>query len=145
MCTLAEGSAGMIRTDEIWLATEPLDMRAGPSGEGVRHGSPTLCLSLRQPPRNRMKVLVHDGLGVWLCARRHHHEPDPVRQAERPRALRLPEGRAETTADAQGQSAPRRALAAELAKTRLIIHRRCSAVAYSSPAMTKCLLRRKNA
>ncbi|MEQ5803380.1 IS66 family insertion sequence element accessory protein TnpB [Halomonas sp. H10-9-1] len=33
---------------------------------------------------NRMKVLVHDGLGVWLCARRQHHEPDPVCQGEWP-------------------------------------------------------------
>lgn len=30
MCTLAEGAAVVIRIDEIWLATEPLDMRAGP-------------------------------------------------------------------------------------------------------------------
>lgn len=26
----AAGPVGMIRIDEIWLATEPLDMRAGP-------------------------------------------------------------------------------------------------------------------
>src|SRR5690606_15673792 len=30
MCCPVAGPAGMIRIDEIWLATEPLDMRAGP-------------------------------------------------------------------------------------------------------------------
>ncbi|WP_353506553.1 MULTISPECIES: IS66 family insertion sequence element accessory protein TnpB [unclassified Variovorax] len=24
---------------------------------------------------NRMKVLVHDGIGIWLCARRHRWLP----------------------------------------------------------------------
>lgn len=31
MWLLAEGAAEMIRIDEIWLATQPLDMCAGPS------------------------------------------------------------------------------------------------------------------
>src|SRR5690625_4339326 len=30
MCPVAEGAAVVIRIDEIWLVTEPLDMRAGP-------------------------------------------------------------------------------------------------------------------
>ncbi|QJQ99325.1 IS66 family insertion sequence element accessory protein TnpB [Halomonas sp. PGE1] len=65
----------MIRIDEIWLATEPLDMPAGPDTALARvvkvFGAERpycayLCANRRG---NRMKVLVHDGLGVWLFAR----------------------------------------------------------------------------
>ncbi|MEZ5552184.1 MAG: IS66 family insertion sequence element accessory protein TnpB [Pseudomonadales bacterium] len=68
----------MIRIDEIWLAVEPLDMRAGPDtalarvikvfGEARAHHA-YLFANRRA---NRMKVLVHDGFGLWLCARRLH-------------------------------------------------------------------------
>ena len=60
----------MIRTDEIWLATEPLDMRAGPDTALARvvqvFGSARLhCASLFANKRgNRMKVLIHDGVGI---------------------------------------------------------------------------------
>ena len=66
----------MIRVDAAWFAVEPLDMRAGVDtalarvvsvfGEvGANHAY--LFVNKRA---NRMKVLVHDGFGVWLCARR---------------------------------------------------------------------------
>jgi len=35
VCRAAAGPAGMIRIDEIWLTTEPLDMRAGQDGSGT--------------------------------------------------------------------------------------------------------------
>ena len=68
----------MIRIDAVWLAVEPLDMRAGTEtalarvirvfGEARAHHA-YLFANRRA---NRIKVLVHDGIGIWLCARRLH-------------------------------------------------------------------------
>ena len=68
----------MIRIDAVWLAVEPLDMRAGTDtalarvvrvfGEARAHHA-YLFTNRRV---NRVKVLVHDGIGIWLCARRLH-------------------------------------------------------------------------
>ena len=68
----------MIRIDAVWLAVEPLDMRAGTDtalarvikvfGEARAHHA-YLFANRRA---TRMKVLVHDGFGLWLCARRLH-------------------------------------------------------------------------
>ncbi|WP_458526461.1 IS66 family insertion sequence element accessory protein TnpB [Onishia taeanensis] len=66
----------MIRIEEIWLASEPLNMRAEPDtalarvmkvfGAARQH-----CGYLFANQRgNGMKMLVHDGLGVWLSNRR---------------------------------------------------------------------------
>ena len=66
----------MIRVDAAWFAVEPLDMRAGIDkalarvvdvfGEARAHHA-YLFVNKRA---NRMKVLVHDGFGLWLCARK---------------------------------------------------------------------------
>jgi len=40
----------MIRIDSIWLATEPMDMRAG--NETALERVIALCLPIRQPPRH---------------------------------------------------------------------------------------------
>ena len=68
----------MIRIDAVWLAVEPLDMRAGTEtalarvvrvfGEARAHHA-YLFANRRA---NRLKLLVHDGIGIWLCARRLH-------------------------------------------------------------------------
>jgi transposase len=68
----------VIRVDAIWLAVEPLDMRAGTDtalarvvrvfGEARAHHA-YLFANRRS---NRIKVLIHDGIGIWLCARRLH-------------------------------------------------------------------------
>ena len=68
----------MIRIDAVWLATAPMDMRAGTDtalarvvavfGAAQAH---TAYLFANQRG-NRIKVLVHDGLGIWLAARRLH-------------------------------------------------------------------------
>ncbi|WP_339495094.1 IS66 family insertion sequence element accessory protein TnpB [Pseudomonas sp. EA_35y_Pfl1_P108] len=66
----------MIRIDSIWLATEPMDMRAGTETAlakviAVFGAAQPHCAYLFANRRaNRMKVLVHDGFGIWLTARR---------------------------------------------------------------------------
>jgi transposase len=68
----------MIRIEAIWLATEPIDMRAGVDTAlarvvkvfGAAKAHHAYLFANRRA--NRMKVLVHDGFGLWLCARRLH-------------------------------------------------------------------------
>ena len=68
----------MIRIDAIWLATEPIDMRAGVDTAlgrvvkvfGAAQAHHAYLFANRRA--NRMKVLVHDGFGLWSCARRLH-------------------------------------------------------------------------
>ena len=68
----------MIRIDAAWLATAPLDMRAGTDTAlarviaifGAAH--PHHAYLFANKRANRMKVLVHDGIGIWLAARRLH-------------------------------------------------------------------------
>ena len=66
----------MIRIDALWLAAEPQDMRAGTERLLARvvqvfgsaqayHGY--LFANARA---SRIKLLVHDGFGVWCAARR---------------------------------------------------------------------------
>lgn len=68
----------MIRIDAIWMATEPLDMRAGPDTALARvvqvfgEARPHCAYLFANKRGNRMKVLVHDGFGLWLAARRLH-------------------------------------------------------------------------
>ena len=68
----------MIRMDAVWLATQPLDMRSGFDSclarvvqvFGAAH--PHTAYLFANQRANRMKVLVHDGIGFWLAARRLH-------------------------------------------------------------------------
>lgn len=68
----------MIRIDAIWLSTTPMDMRAGSDVALARvvdiFGSarPHHAYLFANRAANRIKVLVHDGFGIWLCARRLH-------------------------------------------------------------------------
>lgn len=66
----------MIRIDALWLCAQPLDMRAGTErllaavvqtvgGARAHHGY--LFANARA---TRIKLLVHDGFGVWCAARR---------------------------------------------------------------------------
>lgn len=66
----------MIKVEAVWLAVEPLDMRAGTEAGlarvitvfGAARPHPAYLIANRRA--NRMKVLVRDGIGVWLAARR---------------------------------------------------------------------------
>ena len=68
----------MIRIDAIWLAREPLDMRAGPDSALARvvqafgAAAPHTAYVFANKRADRLKVLVHDGFGIWLAARRLH-------------------------------------------------------------------------
>jgi transposase len=80
----------MIRIDAVWLATQPLDMRSGFDSclarvikvFGASH--PHTAYLFANTRANRMKVLVHDGIGFWLAARRLHqgHFVWPVQDAQ---------------------------------------------------------------
>ena len=64
----------MIRVEAVWLAIDPLDMRSGSEAAlarvvhvfGSAHPHHAYLFANRRT--NRMKVLVHDGIGVWLAA-----------------------------------------------------------------------------
>jgi transposase len=68
----------MIRVDAVWLALRPIDMRAGTDTALARVVAVFGCAQAHHAyvftnrRANRIKVLVHDGLGIWLCARRLH-------------------------------------------------------------------------
>jgi transposase len=75
---LAVWLAQVIRIDTVWLAVEPLDMRAGTDSALARvvrvfgAAQPHTAYLFANRRANRLKVLVHDGLGIWLAARRLH-------------------------------------------------------------------------
>ena len=68
----------MIRIDTLWLCTQPQDMRAGAHrllnvvvntvGQARAHHG-YLFANARA---TRIKLLVHDGFGVWCATRRLH-------------------------------------------------------------------------
>lgn len=65
----------MIRIDTVWLAGEPLDLRAGINTAlsrvvqvfGAAHPHHAYVFTNRRC--SRLKVFVHDGLGMWLASR----------------------------------------------------------------------------
>jgi transposase len=68
----------LIRVDAIWLATEPIDMHAGTETALTRvvavfgAAQPHCAYLFANRRGSRIKVLVHDGQGIWLAARRLH-------------------------------------------------------------------------
>lgn len=78
MRDMAAGVAALIRIDALWLCIQPQDMRAGADrllnivvntvgAAHAHHGY--LFANLRA---TRIKLLVHDGFGVWCATRRLH-------------------------------------------------------------------------
>ena len=78
MWCVAHRVAALIGIDAIWLAVEPLDMRAGTDSASARvvrvfgQITPHHAYLFANRRADRIKVLVHDGFGVWLAARRLH-------------------------------------------------------------------------
>jgi transposase len=69
----------MPQPSQVWLVVEPLDMRAGTDSLSLRiqntlGRSPCdgTAYAFRNRRQNRVKLLVWDGTGVWLCQRRLH-------------------------------------------------------------------------
>jgi transposase len=85
----------MIRIDQIWIATEYMDMRSGTDTAlarvikvfGAAHPNHAYLFANRRA--NRMKVLVHDGIGVWLAARRLHQGHFVWPNADAPKQLTI--------------------------------------------------------
>jgi len=87
VCELARSVAAVIRVEALWLCVQTLDMRAGVQtllahvvavfGEARAHHA-YLFANRRG---TRIKVLVHDGYGIWLAQRQLHqgrfHWPTP--------------------------------------------------------------------
>lgn len=67
-----------MRIDAVWLAVEPIDMRAGTETALARvvrvfgEARPHHAYLFTNRRTNRIKMLLHDGIGIWLCARRLH-------------------------------------------------------------------------
>jgi transposase len=68
----------LIRIEAVWLAVAPLDMRAGSDAALARvvqvfgNAKSHHAYLFANRRANRLKVLVHDGFGIWLAARRLH-------------------------------------------------------------------------
>ncbi len=88
----------MIRIDAIWLCVVPLDMRVGTEGALTRvvnvfgEARPHHAYLFANRRATRMKAVVHDGIGVWLAARRLNagkfawpHDAAPTMSLTRPR------------------------------------------------------------
>ena len=67
-----------MRIEAWYLACAPLDMRVGMDSLLARvvavfgAARPHVAYAFANARANRMKVLVHDGHGLWLCTRRLH-------------------------------------------------------------------------
>lgn len=72
------GGAQVIHIDSVWLAISPMDMRAGTETALARvvavfgAALPHTAYLFANKRGTRLKVLVHDGMGIWLAARRLH-------------------------------------------------------------------------
>ena len=73
---MAARAAAVIRVDAMWLAVHPVDLRCGPErllahvvqvfgAAKAHHGY--LFANVRH---TRVKLLVHDGFGLWCAVRR---------------------------------------------------------------------------
>ena len=65
----------LINPQQIWLSVTPMDMRSGSNKllafilqhhPGIR---PNCAYLFYDKAGTRLKVLIHDGLGIWLCTR----------------------------------------------------------------------------
>jgi transposase len=69
----------VIRPEQVWLVVESVDMRGGVDGlsqriQNLLGHSPCdgSAYAFRNRRGTRLKLLIWDGTGVWLCHRRLH-------------------------------------------------------------------------
>lgn len=68
----------MMRVDAWYLAVAPCDMRGGMDSLLARvvavfgSAQPHVAYAFANARASRIKVLLNDGYGLWLCARRLH-------------------------------------------------------------------------
>lgn len=69
----------MLQPEHVWLAIEPVDMRLGIDGLSLlvqeslgKAPCDGSAYAFRNKRSNRIKLLLWDGAGVWLGARRLH-------------------------------------------------------------------------
>jgi transposase len=66
----------MIRIDAVWLSATPQDLRAGMESllaqvvKVFGEARPHEAYLFANRRANRIKILVHDGFGLWLAVRR---------------------------------------------------------------------------
>lgn len=79
MCRMFNRAFAMISPEQVWLVVEPVDMRLGIDGLSLsiqqalgRSPCDGTAYAFRNRHSNRIKLLVWDGAGVWLCVRRLH-------------------------------------------------------------------------
>ena len=66
----------MVKVEAMWMAVEPLDMRSGTEAALARvvtvfgAARPHHAYLFANRRATRMKLLVHDGIGIWLAHRR---------------------------------------------------------------------------
>ena len=69
---ITQGAGNMILIDEIWLSTQPMGMCAGMGTAMAQvlrafgYIKPHCAYLFCNECGHRMKVLVHDDLGIWL-------------------------------------------------------------------------------
>ena len=69
----------MLQPQQVWLAIQPVDMRLGIDGLSLlvqealgKAPCDGSAYAFRNRRQNRLKLLIWDGTGVWLCQRRLH-------------------------------------------------------------------------
>ncbi len=74
---MAAGFGAVIRIEGVWLALGPSDLRGGLDAllaavvRGFEGGArPHHAYVFANRRADRLKVLVYDGVGLWLCTRR---------------------------------------------------------------------------
>jgi len=75
VCQLAWRVAAVIRVEAIWLSVQTLDMRAGVQTllarviEVFGQAQPHHAYLFANGRGTRIKILIHDGYGLWLAQR----------------------------------------------------------------------------
>lgn len=76
---MAKDAVTMIKPEQVFLAVKPIDMRWGMERLAIHVQHHLNCspsdgrvYAFTNQQRSRLKLLVWDGNGIWLCQRRLH-------------------------------------------------------------------------